>query len=158
MPKSVKRVLHICIIVTIIIAIAFAALILILQYNENGETNMPFEVSKITVVSTVDAFDVEDSSNRWNVQVIQNNDIYIDIKKNEDYTKKRIIKSVKLSNFKVTKQPMKGNIEIYRPSNSEIKTFENVEEYKVNGIEYAGDKATNIQNLKISNQGRKNCF
>ena len=95
MTKGVRKVLNICIVITIIVAIAFIALMLILRYIENGEENMAFDVSKITIISTIDAQDVEDKENRWNEKVIQNNDIYIDVKKNESFPKKRIIKSKK---------------------------------------------------------------
>ena len=158
MPKKVKKILHICIIVTIIIAIAFTALIFILRYIENGETNMPFEISKITIISTIDAQDVEDTENRWNVKVCQNNDIYIDIKKNEEYTKNRIIKSVTVDNFKIERQPTSGNIKIYKPSTNEVKTFENIEEHEINSITYDGDKKADLQNLKIANQGGRFAF
>ena len=77
MPKKVKKVLHLCIIITIIVAIIFAALILVLRYNEQGETNMPFDITKVTIISTTDAQDVEGGKDRWNKMVSQNNDIYI---------------------------------------------------------------------------------
>lgn len=158
MTRNVKKVLHICIIITIIIAIAFTALMFILGYIENGETNMPFEISKITIISTVDAQDVEDSSNRWNEKVSQNNDIYIDIKKNEEYSKNRIIKSVKINNFKIVKKPSKGDINIYKPTVNEVKTFENKQEYEISEITFEGDTKADIQNLKIANQGGRIAF
>ena len=37
-----------------------------LNYDKNGESNMPFELSKISVISTGDAQDVEDNKNKWN--------------------------------------------------------------------------------------------
>lgn len=158
MSKSIKKILHICIIITIIVAIAFAALILILQYDENGETNMPFEISKITIISTTDAQDVEDDENLWNELVSQNNDIYIDIKKNDDYRETQIIDNVVINNFNIVNEPAKGEITIYRPSTSELQTFENTEEYLTNEIIVTGEQATNIQNLQISNQGGRIAF
>ena len=158
MPKNIKKIMHICIIITIIIVIGFTALMLILKYDEFGETNMPFDISKITIISTVDAQDVDDKNNRWNVKVSQNNDVYIDIKKNEEYQKNRIIKSITLDNFQVTKAPAKGSIEIYKPSTNNVKTFDNKEENKISEITYDGDKSTDIKNLKISNQGGRIAF
>ena len=60
-----KKVIHICIISIIIIGIIFTALILILKYDEKGETNMPFSISKITIISTVDGRDVENPQAKW---------------------------------------------------------------------------------------------
>ena len=62
MHRNNKKLMHLCIIIVMIVAILFTALIIILKYGQDGETNMPFEVSKITVISTVGAQDVENSS------------------------------------------------------------------------------------------------
>lgn len=158
MPKKVKKVLHICIILTILVAIGFVALVIILRYDENGESNMPFEVSKITVISTSDAQDVEDSENRWNERILQNNDIYIDIKKNDNYDKTEIIEKIVLNNFKVIEEPLKGGLVIYRPSTNELKTFENSIEFEASEIVITGGQSTDIQNLQISNQGGRIAF
>ena len=158
MSPKVKKMIHIAIITIIIVAIAFTALILILRYNEEGETNMPFEVSKITIISTTDAEDVEDEENIWNKIINQNNDIYIDIKKNDDYSKTQILEKVILNNFQITTKPEKGNITIYMPSTSEVATFENKDEYETSEIVFTGDQSTDIQNLQISNQGGRVAF
>ena len=158
MTKGVRKVLNICIVITIIVAIAFIALMLILRYIENGEENMAFDVSKITIISTIDAQDVEDKENRWNEKVIQNNDIYIDVKKNESFPKKRIIKSVNISDLKVINEPKKGEINFYKPSTSDLKNFENKEDLKVDNIVFKGNQETNIKDLKISNQGGRIAF
>ena len=70
-----KKIFHICMIIVIIVAIVFAALILVLGYRENGETNMPFNLSKMTIISTIDGKDIEDSEHRGNLDGTQNNDI-----------------------------------------------------------------------------------
>ena len=59
---------------------------LILNYDEKGETNMPFKVSKISIVSTVNGQDVENSEAKWDINVIQNNDVYIYIENMEALT------------------------------------------------------------------------
>ena len=56
-----KKMFNICIVCIIIVVIIFIAIMLILNYDVNGEANMPFEVSKISVISTVDGKDVENS-------------------------------------------------------------------------------------------------
>lgn len=79
--KLSKKIFNIVIIIVIIVAIIFTALMMILNYKENGEKNMPFNISKISIISTVDGKDNEDQTNKWNLQVNQNNDIYIYIEK-----------------------------------------------------------------------------
>lgn len=149
MPKA----LHVAIIAVILVAIVFTALMLILKYDEKGETNMPFEVSKISIISTTDAQDVEDKKNRWNKNVDLNNDIYIYIDKNEQYEKTEVIEKIIINNFKVVEKPQKGKISIYKPSENENSVFENKEENKTTEIEFIGDQSTDIQKLQISNQG-----
>ena len=71
-----QKALHISIIFLIIIAIGFTAVMLILRYDEKGEENMPFDISKISVISSINGQDVKDTKNLWNKAVGQDNDIY----------------------------------------------------------------------------------
>lgn len=148
-----KKIFHICMIMVIIIAIIFTALMFILRYDENGEENMPFCITKISIISTVDGKDVENSSNKWELNVIQNNDIYIYIEKNEEYKKQETIKSVTLDNFQITETPKIGELNIYKPVQNANSIFENLSENIAKEIKYTGDLESNIQNMKISNQG-----
>ena len=157
--KFNKKIMHMCIIIVIISAIIFTALMIILRYNVNGETNMPFDISKIAIISTVDAQDVEDDTNRWNLNVSQNNDIYIYINKNSDYKKTETIKTVTINNINIVEEPAQGKITTYKPSSTNnISIFENTEEYESNEILFTGEQSTNIQNLQISNQGGNIAF
>lgn len=95
--------------------------------------------------------DSEEST--WNLNLIQNNDVYIDIIKNKNYGKEEIIDKIIIDNFKIEDEPQKGEIKIYRPD-SESLTFTNKEEYKVeNEIEYKGSEKSDLNNLEIANQG-----
>ena len=49
-----KKAFHICMTIIIIAVILFVAGIMILKYQVEGETNMPFEITKITLISTSD--------------------------------------------------------------------------------------------------------
>ena len=75
--KLSKKVFHICMIIVIITAVLFAVGIIILRYQVEGETNLPFEISKISIISAVDGKDNKDEANKWNINVNQNNDVYI---------------------------------------------------------------------------------
>lgn len=148
-----KKALHMSIISVILVAIIFTALMLVLKYDEKGETNMPFEVSKISIISTVDAQNVEDNTNKWNKNVELNNDIYIYLDKNKDYKKTETIEKIIVDNIKIIQEPQKGEISVYKPSESKATIFENKEENKITQIEFTGEQATDIQKLQISNQG-----
>ena len=149
MPKA----LHISIIFIILVAIGFTSIMLILRYDEKGEENMPFDISKVSVISSINAQDVEDDKNLWNKSVGQDNDIYIYIEKNKNYSKTETIEKIILNNFKIDKEPQKGQVVVYRPCNNEKELFENIEEYKSEEITFTGEQLTKIQELKISNQG-----
>ena len=148
-----KKAIYVAIIAVIIVAIAFTALMLILKYDEKGEENMPFNITKISLISTTDASHVEDKKNLWHKSVEQDNDIYIYVEKNKEYQKTETIKSIKIDNFKIIEKPKKGEISIYKPSNNEKQIFENKEEYKTEQIIVNGTQKTEIQAENISNQG-----
>ena len=149
MPKA----LHISIIFFIIVAIGFTAVMLILRYDEKGEENMPFNISKISIISSINGQDIEDKDNLWNKSVGQDNDIYIYIEKNKNYNKIETIEKIVLNNFRINSNPQIGEISFYKPSSSEKELFENSDEYKVEEIIFTGEQATKLQELKISNQG-----
>lgn len=149
-----KKIIHLCIIIVIIVAIIFTALMFALKYNESGEINMPFKVSKIGIISTVDAQDVDNNKKKWSLEVNQDNDIYIYIEKNEEYEKTETIKNVTINNINITKAPTKGNITIYKPSSeSTVSMFKNMKDNEATQIDFKGEKKTDIKNLQISNQG-----
>lgn len=148
-----KRMFHITMVIVIIIAVSFIALVMAVKYDTSGETNMPFSITKISIISTVDGQNVENSSNKWELQVSQNNDIYIYVEKNENYSKTEVIDNITIDNFQVLNKDVQDNIEFYKPSNNTVSVFENKDEYKVSNVEYIGDLTSNMQNMKISNQG-----
>jgi len=148
-----KKLMHLCIIIVMIVAIIFTALIIVLKYGQSGETNMPFEITKIAVISTVGAQDVDNKSTNWNLEVSQDNDINIYIKKNDEYTKTETIKNIIINNINIVKNPIIGNLKFYKPSKNKVLMFENNQDYETMEIIFNGDKSANIQELKIGNQG-----
>ena len=149
MPKA----LHVSIIVLIVVAIIFTAMMLILRYDEKGEENMPFDISKISIISSINGQDIEDNNNLWNKSVGQDNDIYIYIEKNKNYHQTETIDKVVLNNFKVNQSPKKGSVSFFQPSNNEKEFFENIDKYKTEEIIFTGEQLTKLKELKISNQG-----
>ena len=148
-----KKIINICIISIIIIVIAFVALMFILHYDVKGETNMPFQVSKISIISSTDGKDNPESEYKWNINCVQNNDIFIYFEKNENYNKQTSIKSIKLDNFYVAEKPNIGEIKFYRPIKKENVLFENKEENEITELEFVGGNSSDVGNLQISNQG-----
>ena len=139
----------------VIVIFFFIALSIMLKYKNEGETNMPFVINELLVVSSADANTKAENpnNNRWNLDINQYNDVYIDIKKNDNYEKNSLIKSVRIENIRMDR-PQKGNVEIYMPSTNESKLFSYEDNLKVNGsFEYKGGAQTNPKTLTIANQG-----
>ena len=80
-----KKYFHMCMILVIIVVILFVLGVIALKYNVEGETNMPFNLSKITIISSSEGIDKENLENRWAFDVNQNNDVFLYIEKNENY-------------------------------------------------------------------------
>ncbi len=153
MSKKIKKIIYLFITLFIIFLIAIIICLLMLKYEVEGENNMPFELSQIVVVSTAEGIEKEGDST-WNLDLIQNNDLYIHIEKNKEYKQTEIIKNVIINNFKINNQPEKGKIVIYRPSNNESKTYEYKDEYIIkDNLTYKGEENTNLKELNLANQG-----
>lgn len=136
--------------IVIIIVIAIVA-IKLLQYNEEGEKNLPFLISKITVISTADGIEKEETQNKWDLSILQNNDIYIEIEKKENENRNDFFKKVTLENFKIIENPQKGEITFYQPTNDKDIIYEYREENKTNEkVEYAVGKNNNLKKLEIT--------
>ena len=149
-----KKSFHIYMIIVIISVILFVLGLIVLRYSVEGETNMPFKLTKITVISSSEGVDKESGENRWAFDINQNNDIYLYIQKNENYQKQEAIKSILIDNIQVLKETEKGIVNIYKPNSSEsTRTFTNNDENISQSIEYSGALESDIKNLKISNQG-----
>ena len=148
------RQFHMCMILFIILLIILGTLAFSLRYSIHGETKLPFELSKITVISTVEGNNNEDTENKWNLNTFQNNDIYLYIKKNDIYDGVEVLEKVTLNNFKITKEPKVGSVKLFKPDTREDTTlFKNIDDNIADNIEYIGDTEANMKQMKISNQG-----
>ncbi len=150
---KLKKIIRFFIVIFILVLIVTIICLLMLKYEVEGEDNMPFELSQIVVVSTAEGIDTEGEST-WNFELVQNNDIYIQISKNKNYKQTEIIKNIIIDNFTINKAPAEGEIVIYRPSASENKTYEYLEEYIVeDSLTYQGEESTSLTALTVANQG-----
>ena len=148
-----EKIFHVIVIVGIVFALSCIAGILVLRYHVEGESNMPFKITKISLVESVEGNAVEGATEKWNLNVNQNNDIYVYIEKNSNYGKTEIIQEVEINNIKINKQIEKGETKIYKPVADEKRMFINLTENEITGITYKGELESNIKEQKISNQG-----
>lgn len=148
-----KKSFHIVMLIIIITVLICTVGIIILKYHEEGETNMPFTLSKISIISSCEGIDKEAIDSKWAFDVYQSNDIYLYIDKNSNYGKTEIIKNICVDNIQIEAKE-KEKIKIYKPDNEEEKViFKNKEANIVNKLEYTGDVESNLKDLKVSNQG-----
>ena len=144
---------HICMIIVIIVVILFIVGMLVLRYNVEGETNMPFNLSKIAIISTQQGIDNGETNTRWSFDIQQANDIYLYIDKNDAYDKTEIIRSVRVDSFQIESNNNE-NIKLYKPNTREENIiFKYDDEDIIQSLEYTGDVESDLKNLKISNQG-----
>ena len=148
-----EKYFHIVIIIIIIFIFLFALGMMILRYNVEGETNMPFELTKITLISSCEGMDVESTDTRWAFDVYQSNDIFLYLNKNENYEKTEAIQSIIIDNIEIESN-QKDNIKLYKPDKTdENQIFKNIDENIVETITYEGAMKSNLKELAISNQG-----
>jgi len=123
---------------------------IMIKYEVEGETNLPFKLVKLMVISTADG-----TSNETNeLSISQSNDIYIYIEKNKDYNHEAMLKSVRIENIKILKSPQKGNVVFYRPNNMEGQIYKYAEQLVIkDNITYIGDEQNDLKTLSITNQG-----
>lgn len=161
--EKIKNAIKAGIAITIIATIIIFVITIIMQYNEEGEKNMPFELSKITIVSTAEGIETsknqegenqEENNSTWKFNVLQNNDLYFTISKNDSYEKEEIIKNIKIDNIKILEEPKIGTVKAYMPNSLEGKRFKYSDEYLIeNELNYKGASKSDEKNLEIGNQG-----
>lgn len=145
------------VIICIILAI-FIVSISILKYQVEGEPNLPFNLTKIIIVSDTEGIDKEDPNNKWSLNINQINDVYLYIEKNENNKKSEVIDSVTLDNFKISRNSTLGTVAILKPDSTSTNLFKTSQENIVDSITYNGDLESNVNEMKISNQGGKVVF
>ncbi len=143
--------------ITILLSIVFIMLVIlgfvVLRYSVEGETNMPFIISKISIISSATGKS-EKIDNNMHFDIDQNNDIYLYIEKNTEHEGIEAIESVTIDNIKMSKENEKGTLHIYKPNNENTDTiFSNLENLETNTLEYTVAENSDMKNLKITNQG-----
>ena len=155
MEKDKKEKLKLAVTLAIIIVTFGVAITIMLKYSQEGETNMPFNLSEIIVVSSAEGITKSDNPQnyKWNLDIMQYNDIYLHIEKNENYNKNAYIESISLENFSFT-EPQVGNTRIYMPNSTDGGLFTFDDEYLINRVlTYNGAKNSNTKTLEVSSQG-----
>lgn len=150
MKKS--NILKKCVFFAVLCILIMVVISIMVKYDVEGEKKLPFSISKILLVSTVDGERVEDTENIWNINVTQVNDIYVYINKTSD--DETLIKSITLENFSINKVLEKGEIKVLRPT-GELSNLYSLSEqnYLESNITYLGGLIDDMKSLEIANTG-----
>ena len=148
MNKIIKEKLN-KVLALLIIVIAFAVtLMIMLKYKTEGETNLPFLLTKIMIVSSADSETKQENPDnyKWNMSINQYNDIYMEIKKNYEY-------KISIENLKIS-EPKIGKEIAYMPNSTDGMQYVYDDNFIIkDNLTYNGASANNPKNLEIANQG-----
>ena len=105
-----KETIKLIVAITILALLLLFVVIMMIKYEVEGETSMPYQLSKIVIIGTVEGVETtEKSKEKWNFDIYQNNDVYFYIDQNAAGVKENeLIKSVKISNIQIKNAPQKG--------------------------------------------------
>ncbi len=144
--EAIKKAASISILFFFIVVVGF----IMIKYEIEGEKNLPFKLNKIMIISTADGIAKDDQ----NISIVQANDLYFYIEKNENNNSENMIEQISIENIKIMSAPKKGKVAFYRPNNTEGTAYVYNDEFLLEDeIIYNGDTQTSMQNLTISNQG-----
>ena len=161
MENSKKDLIKTALAAGIVFLLIATAIIVVFKYSVEGEnTEMPFKLSKIIIGSAVDGIPIEDENGQISKtsienNIIQKNGIYFEIKKQENYDKQAVIKTIEIANIQIVKKPVKGELKIYFPSTKQNGEFNYSKEYVLdkNSLTYKGAAKSDTATLEINNQG-----
>lgn len=140
------------VIIIFLFILLLVASFFMLRYQVEGEKDLPFILSKIIVISSAEGNDLETTDSKWSFSLSQNNDIYISINKNDENKRSETIKNIKIENIQINKKQSVGNIKNYKPAEEGL--FKKDDNYIISDVlEYTGSTESNINELKIGNQG-----
>jgi hypothetical protein len=130
---------------------------LVISYEAEGDKNMPYKLSKILMISTVDGRKNGDGENIWNISLSQVNDFYVYVEKADENTKE-VISEIRFNNFEVTRPSNIGETKIYRPNGEKNALYLNATEnmlYQI--ISFKGDMQDNLKDT-VANIGGVTSF
>lgn len=149
-----KQRIKLCLAITVVVVILAIVGMIMIKYEVEGDKNMPYNLSKIMIVSTAEGVETE-GKNKWNFNIYQNNDLYFYIDKNNEYKgNDTYIEKIRIENIQITKAPKVGEIKSYMPNSTEGRLYSYDKSYIIEEkLEYNGAGKSNSQMLEIGSQG-----
>lgn len=155
--KKIKneQMIKACIMFSVLVIILIILIGIILRYQEEGEKEVPFYISEMSVISTAEGVGNQgNDTSKWNMNIFQNNDIYLNIVKNEKNYEDKVIQKIVIDQIEIKKAPQKGAIKAFMPNSTEGRTFSYDEKYRIDeNLTFNGSGQSNLKTLEIGNQG-----
>ena len=121
--------------------------------GENADENSGQEVAENANTEA----DAEDYI--WNEKVVQTNDLYIYLDKNNNYKGDKAIRNVHIENIKILENVKVGKIQVYMPNSLNDGLYKYTNDYLIgSSLTYRGAAADNKKALEINNQGGCICI
>lgn len=174
--ENKTRIIRFSLIILAIVIVVFGAICITIKYEIEGEKNMPFNLGKIIVISSAVTTDKNSEVNNennseiiseeipqekylWDEKIIQTNDVYIYIDKNENYKKDAVINKIKIENIQILEPVKIGKIQTYMPNSLDGELYKYIDDFLVNySLTYNGALMDNKKTLEIGNQGGCICL
>ena len=104
MNKIVKEKLKEAILLFIIVIAFGSVLAIMLKYENEGEKNLPFNLTEMLVISSVDETEKTENPENYkrNLNLHQYNDFYLKFEKNNDYEETAYIENIIIENINIT--------------------------------------------------------
>lgn len=160
MNKIIKEKLKEAIILFIIVITFGCILLIMLKYENEGEKNLPFNLSEMLVISSVDELQKQENPDnmKWNLDINQYNDIYLKIEKNPDFQENAYIESITIENINI-KTNEQNQVNVFMPNSTDGKLFSYEDNFIVTSrLTYNGASQDNNKTLEIGNQGGRILF
>ena len=106
------------------------------------------------MISTAEGIDKsEEVTEKWDLDIYQNNDVYLYIDKSET-NQGEMLEKVIINNVQVTQSPKLGTVRPYMPNSSEGSLYDYSDNFLVNyELTYTGASKTNPKTLEIGSEG-----
>ena len=153
MKSKKRKTLELSGIIIIIVIVVTIVCIALLKYHVEGETDMPYILKQMVIISTANGKNTTQTENKWNIEIYQNTDVYFEIERNSEHKSNENIKNIKIQNIQIIGNE-KNMPKAYMPSTDTEQMFNYTENNIIqNDLIYIVDKNKDIKNKKITTEG-----
>ena len=114
---------------------------------------MPYILKEMLIISKANVNNKPTDDYKWNINIYQNTDIYLEIARNTEHKSNEVLKSVKIEDIQITSNE-KYTPQAYIPAGEGTEMFNYTDESKItNQIEYTIENTQNIKERKLTTEG-----